>query len=199
MAKLLDKFVSVVLVGDEHSKGVAARIEKTAELLKKHYANYEVVLVASGLAAEEIEAVKAILPVVPCIRMIRLAKPKDVDTAIFAGVEAAIGDNICILYNGDPIKFIPYFVSENEDKDIIFGVATNLHRKGPFEKLGARLFYWYNRKYLKIDIPRGSTYYVCINRNVANALTSSDRTIRHFRHLAKLVGFSSSNYAYFLP
>jgi glycosyltransferase involved in cell wall biosynthesis len=199
MSKLLDTFVTVIIVADRYTLKPHDRITKIVDLLKRHYSNYEVVVIDNGLDTKEIAEIKKILPVVPCIRVIRLAKTESIDTAIYAGVEAAIGDHVCIIYNNDPEALIPKFVLQNQDKDIVFGVTRNLKRHTVFELVGAKVFYWYNRRHMGIDIPTGSTYYMCLNRSVSNALTRSHRNVRHIRHLAKLVGFSSVNLNYDSP
>jgi polyisoprenyl-phosphate glycosyltransferase len=199
MKKLLDTFVTVVVIADAHSEDMASRVQQITDLTKENYANYEVLAVDNGLSLEELNGVKSLLQKVACIRIIRLAKSDDIDTAIFAGVEAAIGDYICILYNNDPIELIPQFVEKNHEADIVFGIAQNLYRKTWFERKGTQLFYWYNRKYLHINIPSGSTYYMCLNRNAANALTRNNRAVRHIRHLANMVGFNSTSLEYSLP
>lgn len=199
MAKLLDVFVSAALICDEYSKGIHKKVNATSRILKKNYANYELVVVDNGLNSKELQKLKELLPAVPCIRVIRLAKTVDIDTAVFAAVEAAIGDYICILCNGDPETFVVDFVNLNQTTDIVFGVADNLRRRTFTERIGARLFYWYNKKFLHINIPKGSTYFISINRAVANALTRTNRNIRHFRHLAKLVGFEADSLKYSLP
>lgn len=199
MAKPLDLFVSVVLVSDKYTTGVHTKIQKTAKLLKAQYANYEIILIDNGLVAAELAKCKDLLPKVPCIRIVRLARNEDIDTAVFAGIEAAIGDIACILYNQDPVELIPAFVTKNISTDIIFGIATNLNRKSLFEKAGAKFFYWYSRKVLGINVPNGSTYLMCINRNVINALTRNSRNVRHIRQLAALAGFNFDNIPYELP
>lgn len=199
MQKTLDTFISVVLICDEYSADTTTTISDILTILKKLYANYEVVVVDNGLATGGLAEIKALLPVAPCIRVIRLAKKVGIDTAVFAGVEAAIGDQVCILYNNDPVALIPEFIEKNRSQDIVFGVATNLVRKTAFERLGTELFYWYNRRFLNINIPNGSTYFICINRGVAHAMTKNSRSIKHFRHLAKLVGFRSASIEYELP
>lgn len=199
MAKKINIFVSTLLIMDASSKDAAKRVIDTATLLKVNYANYEVVVVDNGLHHAEIDGLRKLLSKVPCIRVVQLAKISDIDTAIFAGVEASIGDFICILYNQDPIKLIPDFIKENQSTDMVFGLASNLRRKNFIENTGARIFYWYNKKYLGIDIPNGSTFYISINRNAANALTRSGRYVRHIRHLAKQVGFTATNIEYRFP
>lgn len=199
MARVLDVFVSAVLICDEYSESTNKKVSTVSRILKKNYANYEIVVVDNGLKIKELQELKALLPAVPCIRVIRLAKIVDVDTAVFAAVEAAIGDYICILCNGDPEALIIDFVKLNQATDIVFGIADNLQRRTATEDFGARLFYWYSKKFLHIDIPKGSTYFISINRAVANALTRTNRNIRHFRHLAKLVGFEADSLKYSLP
>jgi glycosyltransferase involved in cell wall biosynthesis len=196
MTKKLNIFVSVVLVSDRSTVDITKRVIKISKLLKSNYANYELIVIDNGIVDTSFDKLKSVLRKVPCIRIIRLAKSLDIDTAIFAGIESSIGDYICVFYNNDPIEMIPEFIKENQKNDIVFGLATNIRRKNFVENWGAKIFYWYNRKYLGIDIPFGSTFYMSFNRNVANALTRSNRQVRHIRHLAKQVGYSPVNLEY---
>ena len=197
--KITNAFVSVVLVADEHMQGIAVKTGKLSGILKARYANYEIIVLDNGLAMAELSELKGMLQDVPCIRVIRLSRNHDTDTAIFAGVEMAIGDYVCLLYNIDPITRIPDFIDACQKHDIVFGVARNLTRRSYLERSGARLFYWYSKRYLDIKMPHKSTYYICMNRSVANALTRSGRFVRHIRHMARRVGFSSTTLEYDLP
>lgn len=199
MKKLSDIFVSAVYVIDEYAYDAARRVKDLEKVLRSRYANYEVLIIDNGLPIAEVRQLEKLLPIVPCLRLVRLSKPYDTDTAIFAGVEASIGDYVCTLYNNDPVDLLPEFVELAQDHDIVFGVAKNLRRKGKIEELGAKIFYWYSKKYMNINIPNGSTYYICLNRSASNALTRSGRFMRHIRHMTKQVGFNSTNYAYNLP
>lgn len=196
MAKKLNIFVSVVLIADQYSVDITGRVSKVSKLLKLNYANYEIIVIDNGLTDIDINKFNNTLKRIPCIRVIRLAKNLEIDTAIFAGIESSIGDYICVIYNNDPIELIPEFIKENQAYDIVFGLATNMRRKNLIENCGAKIFYWYNRKYLGIDIPFTSTFYMSFNRGVANALTRSNRYVRHIRHLAKQVGYSQVNLKY---
>lgn len=194
--KVSNFFVSVVLVVDEGSTTIGRRVRDLGGILRKRYANYEIVIVDNGLPPEELEGVRELLPKVACIRVIRLSRSHDADTAIFAGVEASIGDYVCTLYNNDPVELVPDFIEANRSADIIFGIATNLRRRHFVEEFGARLLYWYSKRFLEINIPRGSSYFISMNRAAANALTRSGRFMRHIRHMGKRVGFKSSNFKY---
>jgi polyisoprenyl-phosphate glycosyltransferase len=198
MAKKLDIFVSVVLIGDSISSGLSIKTEKAIKMLKREYTNFEILVVDNGISDDERKSLVELLPKLPCIRIIRLAKNTDIDTAIFSGIESSIGDYICVLYNNDPIDKVIDFIKININTDIVFGVAENYRRSNYIEALGEKVFYWYNRKYLELNIEKGSTYFISMNRSVANALTRSNRSIRHFRHLIKEVGFDSEHYKYTL-
>lgn len=192
-------FVSVVLVADQNALDISSKVTNIAKLLKSRYANYEIVFVDNGIQKTELNSLKELLPKVACIRLLRLSRSHDTDTAIFAGVEASIGDYVCTLYNPDPIELVPGFLEKAKDNDIVFGIARNLQRKSFIEEWGARFVYWYSKRFLHINIPRGSTYLICMNRAAANALTRSGRFMRHIRHMAKRVGFHSTNLMYDLP
>ncbi len=199
MKKLSNIFVSVVFVMDERTVKSRKKIEELSQLLKSHYTNYELLIVDNGLKQKDLSSISELLPKISCIRIIRLSKRHDTDTAIFAGVDASIGDFICILYGNDPVELIPKFVDKAQNFDVVFGVARNLKRSRAVEEVGARLFYWYSKRYLDINIPNGSTYFICMNRTAANSLTKSGRFMRHIRHMAKIVGFNSTNIEYNLP
>ena len=199
MKTVANIFVSAVFVVDEHVEQVRDKTLELTEILKSRYANYEVIILDNGLARAELQDVKDILNRVPCIRVIRLSRNHDTDTAIFAGVEAAIGDYICLLYNNDPPHMVPEFITKARKKDLVFGVASNWIRRSYPERVGARIFYWYSKRYLDIKVSYKSTYFICMNRSVANALTRSGRFVRHIRHMAQQVGFSSTTLEYELP
>jgi glycosyltransferase involved in cell wall biosynthesis len=199
MTKKINAFVSVILVADYHSKDSTNRVKKALDILRTKYDNYELVVVDNGISDPELKGLKLLLPEVSCLRILRFSKTEETDTAIFAGIEAAIGDFIVILYNTDPIKMIPKFVENNMSTDIVFGISNNMQKKTFFEKIGTTLFYWYSRKYMNIDIPPGSTYYMSLNRSAANALTKNNRVSRHIRQLATMVGFNTKNLKYDLP
>lgn len=197
--KVTNLFVSVVFVADSYTKRASVKTKLLAKMLKARYANYEVILVDNGIRGKELNKIRDLLPTVACLRVLRLSRTHDIDTAIFAGVEASIGDSVCVLYGNDPVDLVPEFVQKAQEFDVVFGVARNMVRRHLTEKLGAKLFYWYSKRYLKISIPYGSTYFICMNRSVANALTRSGRFMRHIRPMAKRIGFTSAIFMYELP
>jgi glycosyltransferase involved in cell wall biosynthesis len=188
---LKDVFVSAVVVANDSMDSLVEYIEELSETLRTHYTNYEIIIVDNGLVEEASIIMSEVLLNLPCIRIIRLARRFDQDTALFAGLEVSIGDFVCTLDPvTDPVKLVPNLVKLSSKKDVIQGVSES-PLAGPITgKLGRRVFYWYNRKYLGIDIPVNATYFASYSRRAVNSLTRSTRSRRHIRHLARRVGYS---------
>ena len=193
---LADMFVSVVVVTDEHSRNLHTEVSGLSELLKKRYANYEIILVDNRVPKKELQKVVKLLDDTPCVRVLRLSRADSVDVCVFAGLESAIGDIVVIKSLHDPIAAVPKFVQAAEEYDLVFGVSKQRLRASWVNHHGARLFYWYNKKFLKISIPENATYFMALDRRAVNAMTRSNRHARHIRSMARLIGYSSTELAY---
>lgn len=191
-----DAFVSLVLVADGGAKKLPSFIRSTHRALASNYLNYEMVIVTNGFDAKETKAVAKLLETLPGIRIIRLSYKTKHDAALFAGLETAIGDHI-VTFNPliDGTKTIKAIVDKNKKADIVQGVSSiPLSVFGG--NVGRRLFYWYNRKYIGVDIPLNATYLAAYSRRALNSLTSTKRSIRHIRHISRLIGYDIAEYHY---
>jgi glycosyltransferase involved in cell wall biosynthesis len=188
--EMRDIFVSTVIVAKKSTERLTRYIEDLSVLLSRHYTNYEIIIVDNGVDEGEIETLTETLLRMPCIRVIRLAQNFNHDTALFAGLEVSIGDVVCTLDPSlDPIDVIPEFVEKNQVKDVVQGVSELPIAASKFGQLGRRMFYWYSRKYIGIDIPVNATYLASYSRRAVNALTQTNRSQHHIRHMAKKVGY----------
>lgn len=185
-----DIFVSVVVVTKPETREIAAYVKKLSNMLREHYTNYEVVIVDNNASIKEISAVAELLNELPCLRVIKLSQQFKYDTALFAGLEVAIGDYVCTVdAMVDPIKDIVKLVKSNQTADVVQGVSSEPIKGKPGSQVGRRIFYWYNRKYVGIDVPLYATYFASYSRRAINSLTSTGRSHRHIRHLARKVGY----------
>lgn len=186
----LDVFVSTVIVMRPETKGVGNYIQDVFKVLNNNYTNFEIIVVDNGAELHEFQKVAELLDKVPCVRLIRLAQSFKYDTALFAGLDVSIGDYVCTLDPAtDDAKNIPALVEVNTVNDVVQGVSS-VPIKGVFgTQIGRRLFYWYNRKHLGIDIPLNATYHASYSRRAINSLTAqTNRNQRHVRHMARRVG-----------
>lgn len=185
-----DIFVSVVIATTSDEVDLSGYIRELSVMLAERYTNYEIILVDNGTDRTVIEAVTGLLDQVPCVRVISLSQRQKYDTAIFAGLDSAIGDFVCTLNPAvDPINEVPEIISENQQVDAVQGVSKTPIKSVFGGQAGRRLFYWYNRHYIDIDIPVNATYFASYNRAVVNAVTATSRNHRHIRHLVRSIGY----------
>jgi glycosyltransferase involved in cell wall biosynthesis len=196
--KKKDVLVTVVAPVSGTPETMAAFVRDVSSLVESSYTNYELVLVDGGAAEEVIASLSGLLRELPCIRIVRLSQETNRDVMLFAGLEAAIGDYVVVMMPAiDPAHVVIDLVDiMSEGQDIVFGVSKTPPSRSPLAALGARLFYWYGRRYLGLNIPPNSTYLVGLNRRSINALTRIKGRYRHVRHLTRQVGFKTGTYVY---
>jgi polyisoprenyl-phosphate glycosyltransferase len=196
-AKTKELFVSVVMVLDAKTKHAADHVKNTASILTREYSNYEVVIIDNDVPVAKMAAVIDLLEDTPCIRIVKLSRLEPKDVCVYAGLEAAIGDVVVVLVGGqDPPELLTDLVERTNKTDMVFGVSETRTRRGIVNHYGALLFYWYNKRFLRIDIPENSTYFMAFNRKTINALTRSNRFARHIRYQARQIGYSSQLFPY---
>lgn len=196
-ANVQDIFVSVVVVAKSDVVDLAKYIKNLSNVLSTNYTNYEIIIIDNAATKSEIESVTNLLNELPAIRIIKLSQQFKYDTALFAGIEVSIGDYVCTLDASlDPVAEVPLIITKNHSVDVVQGVSKT-SAKGFFGmQLGRRLFYWYNRKYIGIDIPLNATYFASYSRRAVNSLTSFGHRHRYVRHLARRVGYGYETYLY---
>lgn len=196
-AKKQDIFVSTIVVAKMQTQNLASYVVALSELLMTRYDNYEIIVVDNFMPIEEVVKVNELLAQYPCIRLIRLSRQFKYDTAVFCGLEAAIGDYVVVMDSTlDPIEDLPKVVERNKKFDVVQGISS-VSIRGIFgTDIGRQLFYWYNRKYLGINIHQQSTYFMSFSRRAVGALISSSRHDKHVRHLSKIIGYSFTTHEY---
>jgi hypothetical protein len=194
-----DIFVSVVAVLDSSTTDVSKFVEDLDGETSARYSNYELILVDNGIQPAELVGLREILAALPCIRVLRLSRRFTADSALFAGLESAIGDYVVILNpTYDPVETIAHVVNQLRDggADIVQGMSS-VPLGGTWRAmLGRRAFYWYNRRFLGVDIPLRATSLIGLTRRAVNTLTATSRSHRYLRHLIRHVGYRISDFTY---
>jgi glycosyltransferase involved in cell wall biosynthesis len=195
---LSDCFVSVVAPLSDDGDIVDSFVREVSEVLKEHYSNYELVLVDDGSRDDTVAVVRKLLTHIECVRLITFSRPFGTEVAISAGLDTAIGDYVVVaLADSDPPKLIPHLVERSrKDSRTVVGVQQ---RRGPepvWNRLGARLFYWYCNRHLKLNIPQNSTYFRVLSRQAVNAITQIKDRTRFLRSFSAQVGFPVELYEY---
>lgn len=196
-----DLFVSVIVALRNDTTDdidVAEYLRDLGDLLYRHYSNYEIIIVDNQLKADLMGSVIPLLAELPCIRVIQLSRKYPHDTAIMSGLEGSIGDYTVITDPSlDNPKEIIKIVDENSSADIVQGIAVARRGQRRFRQtLSRRLFYWYGRKFMHINVPTNSTYFIALSRRAIRALTTSGRSDTHVRQMVAHVGFTYKVFPY---
>jgi dolichol-phosphate mannosyltransferase len=194
-----ESLVSVVapLEGDTPDV-VQAFVEETVAVLRGVVTHYEIILVDDGAAEATVTRVRSLLERYDFVRFLRLSRHFGEETAITAGLDAAIGDYVIVMLpNMDPPALIPEFLERaRSEADVVYGVR--MHRKTePFwYRAGARLFYWYINKVVRAAVPEDSTQFRCMSRQVVNAITQIRGSDQYLRLLTSYIGFRKQGLPY---
>jgi glycosyltransferase involved in cell wall biosynthesis len=196
---MIESLLSIVAPLEANtSAAVGAFVEETVSVLRGLVTHYEIILVDDGAPEDVVACVRGLLEQHDFVRFLRLSRHFGEETAIAAGLDASIGDYVIVMLpNMDPPALIPeFFERARADADIVYGVR--LHRKTePFwYRLGARLFYWYINSVVKAGIPKDSTQFRCMSRQVVNAITRISGPDQYLRLLTSYIGFRKSALPY---
>src|SRR3954470_18541367 len=188
----VESLISIVApLEGEGGSAVEAFIEETIDQLRSIVSHYEIILVDDGTTDDSRERVQSLLARHDFVRFLKLSRHFGEETAISAGLDAAIGDYVIVMLpNMDPPALIPkFFERVRTDADLVYGVR--LHRKNePFwYRLGAAVFYGYVNGVVKAGLPRDSTQFRCMTRQVVNAITKIRDPESYLRTLTSYVGF----------
>lgn len=188
----VESLLSIVapLEGDSPD-AVEAFVTETAAVLRGLVTHHEIILVDDGAPDATVARVRELLGRHDFVRFLRLSRHFGEETAIAAGLDAAIGDYVAVMLpNMDPPALIPeFFERARGDADIVYGVR--LHRKTEpiWYRVGARVFYWYINSVVGADLPKDSTQFRCMSRQVVNALSQIHGPDQYLRMLTSYIGF----------
>jgi glycosyltransferase involved in cell wall biosynthesis len=193
-----DLFVSVVAVLHDAAVIAPAFAGESYRLLDQRYTNFEIVLVDNGSGDATAQVVPELLGQYKCLRYLRLSRSMDDETAVIAGLDAAIGDYVVTLDpDFDPPAEIPAMVERCRDgHDVILGVDAGSGGHGPVYRAGRWAYFALTRWLVGVDLIQGTTGFRVLSRHAVNALTRVRQRRRYFAMLAAEIGFVTGAHHY---
>ena len=177
---------------NEGGAAVEAFVTESIEQLRTIATHYEIILVDDGTNDDTLARAKALLARHDFVRLLRLSRHFGEETAIAAGLDAAIGDYVMVMLpNMDPPALIPKFFERvrSNEADLVYGVRLHRRNEPLWYRFGAWVFYGYINGVLKAGLPRDSTQFRCMTRQVVNAITKIRDPDSYLRTLTSYVGF----------
>jgi dolichol-phosphate mannosyltransferase len=193
-----DVLVSAIALLHDHATILPAFVAELCGVLADGYANYEVVLVDGGAPAETVAAARGLLAAHPCVRLIRLSRETPDETALLAGLDAAIGDFVVVLDPDlDPPAEIPAMVDRcRVGAEVVLGVDPGYQPGGPLYKLFRSGFGAVLRRMMGIELPPGPSGFRVLSRAAVNALTRVRQRRRYFALVVREIGLTTAEHRY---
>ena len=95
-----------------------------------------------------------------------------------------------MLPNMDPPALIPeFFERARTSAEIVYGVRLHRNNEPWGYRAGARAFYWYINSVVRAGMPKDSTQFRCMTRQVVNAVGQIRGPDQYLRVLTSYVGF----------
>jgi dolichol-phosphate mannosyltransferase len=194
-----DSLISIVAPLESDSPdAVEAFVQETVAVLGGLVSHHEIILVDDGAPEATVARVRTLLERHDFLRFLRLSRHFGEETAITAGLDVAIGDYVVVMLPSmDPPALIPEFLERARgDTDVVYGVRLHRNNEPFWYRAGARVFYWYMNDVAKLGIPRDSTQFRCMSRQVVNALTQIRGPDQYLRMLTSYIGFRKQPFPY---
>lgn len=193
-----DVFVSAVAVLRSYARFLPAFVAEVAAVLEAHYTNFELVLVDNGSRDDTPAVVRDLLRRYKCVRYLRLSRRQKPETAVMAGLDAAIGDFVVTLHpEFDPPAEVPALVEAcRAGADVVVGTAPFPAPPGPVYRALRWGFVRAARWLLKLDPAQHGTGFRAYSRAAVNALTRVRQRRRFFDLLASDIGLTTAAHPY---
>ena len=190
-----DYIVSVLLPISEKESNLELSINELIRIISPKYVNFEIVLIVFGENAIDINLNQIIENNINTLAIF-LNKYSDIETAISAGLNSAIGDFTIImdiLY--DPIIELPTLLEYvGSGCDILIGV--NIKKNSNVYVFIRKIFLSFLSKHLHINITPDATGFQILSRAAVNAINNFSDKKRKIRFLSEQIGFKSIEFKY---
>ncbi len=200
MAKL-PIFLSVVIVVKNIAKDAEEILRSIVELLESLSEEFEIIIVDNGSNDETLSRLRELSKAQdapPNLHVYALSQEVDADSAIWAGVENALGDYVVIAdTNNLNLELIGKMVSKAlEGNDVVF--ARNLIRdKQPIGfSLAANTYNFLYKLFTGINLERDAPRFRLISRQVMNFISRHARPEIAYRYLPAGPGFVQARIDY---
>ena len=197
MSRISDCFVSVVVPCANSAAVLSPVVDQLHQILSANYQNFEILLIDDGSTDGTAELVETFLTRLEGIRYIRLSRAFGIEIAITAGFETAIGDYVAVAVPGfDPVDRLPGLI-ERVRQTGISAVGRPARRElSAFDRLGRRIFYWFCRRILSLDLLEDVTHFLVVSRQLLNSVNQIKDKSRYLKAFTSYTGLPIVTFEY---
>ncbi|MBL0687581.1 MAG: hypothetical protein JJV94_07130 [Sulfurospirillum sp.] len=192
----METFVSIVLILDDiEQNGFEKYLKELQIYLDCRYSDYEIIIIDQNSKSFSSSSKEDLLTNTSSVRWISLAFPVEIDVALSAGIENAIGDFVLLMRPTiDPVEIIEDMVYESmQGTDVVIGIAECPRTLG--YKIARKLS---NKLLHSIDyhIPKNATPVRCLSRRAINTVMRTGHLNHQFFIKVANTGYPTKNYNY---
>lgn len=193
-----DYLVSVLTVLDNDAEIIDEFIQELTQILIKNYQYYEVLLIDNGSSDETDQQVQYLQQHISNLRLIRLSRQHDVETALAAGLENCLGDYVVVLdANTDPPAIIPTLIEKAcFGNDVVIALREDRKGQSLLRNWSAVMFYKVASRLLGYSLQPNATHFRVFSRQVVNSLARIGSKSRYLKYLNALMGFKQAHVSY---
>jgi len=185
----LDTLVSAAAVLPDDESQMEPFIEATLDVLKKHFAYYELLLVDNGLQTEVHARIQDLQSRLPNVRLLRLSRRYDLEVALAAALDHCIGDYMVIL---DAVQHPPELIPQLVEAaaagcDSVTALPAG-HRENFLDRIAVRPAYTLASRILGFPMEPSDSYYRVFSRRLVNSIVRIRSKKRYLSHLNAAVG-----------
>ena len=192
------ELISLVIPSYNEEENIENTVNTLKSILDGEDFDCEFIFVNDGSTDKTFEKIAAESEKDERVKGISFSRNFGKEAAIFAGLQAAVGD-ACVVLDCDlqhPPTLIKEMVAKwREGFEVVEGVKSSRGRESIFHKMSAGLFYRVMSRLIKIDM-RATSDYKLLDRKVVNVLLSLTERNTFFRALTFWVGFKSTKLEY---
>ncbi len=185
-----DNLVSVCLVVRNEHQRIAPLLDKLTNVIAGLFQYYEILILdnASGDGTDRVVASK--LRETPNVRLLRLSRIYNLDTAVTAALDTAIGDYVILIDLETDLGLIPLLIEKAEEGNDIVVVRRDLSRLyPPLDRWSGQILYRIASRMLGYEVVLEDGFTRLFSRRVVNALTQIRNRRRHLKHFGSVVGY----------
>jgi polyisoprenyl-phosphate glycosyltransferase len=195
---LTDIFVSLIAPCGNAAAHLKEDLFELYQILKKNYSFFEIILVLDGSTDNTPQLAHSFLNEMEGLRILQLSRHHGLDIAASAGIDSSIGDYVIVLsLETDPASLIPALIKNiSENQTLIYGQPEQSNSYIAPRTFFSKIFNWYCRRYLNVDIQRGGSLVRCMNRKMANQFTQNKDKHRSLRLMTAQLGVRAQPHIY---
>lgn len=187
-------FLSMVLVTKESSEGIEGIIQSCFQILDSLSEEFEIIIVDNGSKDETLSRLRLITQSEtspPNLHVYALSQEVDVDSAIWAGVENALGDYVVITdLESLNVDILGDMVSKAiQGNDVVFARNRIPEKQSAAFTLAAKAYNSLYKFFTKIDLDKDAPRFRLISRQVINFISRHGRPEIAYRYLPAGRGF----------